>query len=101
MRDRTTTAESETYLRTEAIAAHDGRNLVELTALQRRVADALRRPAGRLVFTAKSAHIYDTEPHYMGDVVGACIPAVAAAVGLAAPVGSVSGVRCGRPRLNA
>ena len=43
-------------------------NLVELAALQRRVADALRRPVGRLVFTVKSAHIYDTELQYMSEV---------------------------------
>jgi len=46
-------------------------NLVELAALQHRVAEALRRPAGRLVFTVKSAHIYDTELPYMSGVLAA------------------------------
>lgn len=36
-------------------------NLVELAAVQRRVATALAVPLGRLVMTVKSAHIYDTE----------------------------------------
>jgi thymidylate synthase len=36
-------------------------NLVELAAVQRRVAAALDAPVGRLVMTIKSAHIYETE----------------------------------------
>lgn len=36
-------------------------NLVELAAVQRRVAAAMEAPVGRLVMTIKSAHIYDTE----------------------------------------
>lgn len=36
-------------------------NLVELAAVQRRVASALAVPVGRLLMTVKSAHIYDTE----------------------------------------
>ena len=46
-------------------------NLVELAALQHRVAAALDRPVGRLVFTVKSAHIYDTEASYMSEVLAA------------------------------
>jgi thymidylate synthase len=40
-------------------------NLVELAALQHRVADALGRPAGRLLLIVKSAHVYETEQAYM------------------------------------
>ena len=40
-------------------------NLVELAALQQRVADALGRPAGRLLLIVKSAHVYETEQAYM------------------------------------
>ena len=43
-------------------------NLVELAVLQRHVAAELGRPAGRLLMTVKSAHIYDTERGYMRDV---------------------------------
>jgi thymidylate synthase len=43
-------------------------NLVELAALQHRVAEALDRRVGRLVMTVKSAHVYDTESQYMNDV---------------------------------
>lgn len=46
-------------------------NLVELAVVQGRVATALERPAGRLVMTIKSAHIYATELEYMGAVVAA------------------------------
>jgi thymidylate synthase len=46
-------------------------NLVELAALQHRVADALGRPVGRLVMTIKSAHVYDTESRYMSEVLAA------------------------------
>jgi thymidylate synthase len=46
-------------------------NLVELAALQRRVAEALDRPVGRLVMTVKSAHVYDTESRYMDEVLAA------------------------------
>jgi thymidylate synthase len=46
-------------------------NLVELAALQRRVADALDRPVGRLLMTVKSAHVYDTESQYMDEVLAA------------------------------
>ncbi|MES2171607.1 MAG: thymidylate synthase [Actinomycetota bacterium] len=43
-------------------------NLVELADLQRRVADGLGMPVGRLVFIVKSAHVYDTELSYMNSV---------------------------------
>ena len=45
-------------------------NLVELAALQHHVAAELGRPAGRLLMTVKSAHIYATERGYMRDVLG-------------------------------
>ena len=44
-------------------------NLVELAAVQRRVASALDVPVGRLVMVVKSAHIYDTEHDEMEAVV--------------------------------
>jgi hypothetical protein len=40
-------------------------NLVELAWLQHHVAGALGRPAGRLLMTAKSAHVYQTEFGYV------------------------------------
>jgi thymidylate synthase len=40
-------------------------NLVELAWLQHHVADALGRPAGRLLMTVKSAHVYQTEFGYV------------------------------------
>jgi thymidylate synthase len=43
-------------------------NLVELAALQRRVADELGCPAGRLVMVVKSAHVYATEFGYLRGV---------------------------------
>lgn len=43
-------------------------NLVELAAIQRRVASAPNVPVGRLVMTVKSAHIYSTELDYMASV---------------------------------
>jgi thymidylate synthase len=46
-------------------------NLVELAAVQRRVAAALGAPVGRLVMTVKSAHIYDTERDEMAALVAA------------------------------
>lgn len=46
-------------------------NLVELAAVQARVAAALERPVGRLVMAIKSAHIYETEREYMTGVVAA------------------------------
>ncbi len=48
-------------------------NLVELAALQRHVAAELGRPAGRLLMTVKSAHIYDTEHGYMRDVLAGAV----------------------------
>ncbi|CAN5330468.1 hypothetical protein BH11ACT2_BH11ACT2_18730 [soil metagenome] len=45
-------------------------NLVELADVQERVASALSRGMGRLVFVVKSAHIYDTELDYMRGVLG-------------------------------
>jgi thymidylate synthase len=42
-------------------------NLVELAALQQKVAQALNKPVGRLVFTIKSAHVYDTEQNWLKD----------------------------------
>jgi len=44
-------------------------NLVELALLQARVADALAWPAGMLTIHVKSAHIYEPEYAYMGDLV--------------------------------
>jgi thymidylate synthase len=44
-------------------------NLVELAAVQRRVAEALEAPVGRLVMTVKSAHIYATERAAMEEMV--------------------------------
>jgi thymidylate synthase len=43
-------------------------NLVELASLQRRVADALVVPVGRLMVIVKSAHVYETEVGYIKDV---------------------------------
>jgi thymidylate synthase len=43
-------------------------NLVELAFLQRRVADALGRPTGRLLMVVKSAHVYETEFGYVRGV---------------------------------
>ena len=40
-------------------------NLVQLAELQATVASTLDRPAGRLTFIVKSAHIYDTESAFM------------------------------------
>jgi thymidylate synthase len=45
-------------------------NLVELAALQHRVAEALGRPVGRLMMIIKSAHVYATESQYMDEVLG-------------------------------
>jgi thymidylate synthase len=51
-------------------------NLVELASLQRHVADALGRPAGRLLLIVKSAHVYETELAYIRRVLaGASRPA--------------------------
>ena len=46
-------------------------NLVELAWLQRHVASALGRPAGRLLMIVKSAHVYQTEFGYMRGVLDA------------------------------
>ena len=43
-------------------------NLAELAWLQRHVASQLGRPAGRLLMTVKSAHVYQTEFGYVRDV---------------------------------
>jgi thymidylate synthase len=43
-------------------------NLVQLAELQRHVATRLGRPAGRLTFVVKSAHVYDTEAAWMRSV---------------------------------
>jgi thymidylate synthase len=40
-------------------------NLVELASMQRYVAGQLGVPAGRLVMTVKSAHVYQTEEAYV------------------------------------
>ena len=40
-------------------------NLVELAALQQRVAAAVGRPAARLVMIVKSAHVYETDLEYV------------------------------------
>ena len=45
-------------------------NLVELAGLQRHVAAALGRAAGRLLMVVKSAHVYETERAYVLDVLG-------------------------------
>jgi thymidylate synthase len=47
-------------------------NLVELAAVQHRVAAALAAPVGRLILTVKSAHIYDTERDEMAAILSAC-----------------------------
>lgn len=46
-------------------------NLVELAAVQQRVASALETPVGRLLMIVKSAHIYETERAYMDAVLAA------------------------------
>ncbi|HKB48268.1 MAG TPA: thymidylate synthase, partial [Ktedonobacterales bacterium] len=46
-------------------------NLVELAAVQRRVASALEAPVGRLVMIVKSAHVYDTERDEMAAILAA------------------------------
>lgn len=46
-------------------------NLVELAAVQRRVASALEVPVGRLVMIVKSAHVYDTERDEMAAILAA------------------------------
>jgi thymidylate synthase len=46
-------------------------NLVELAAVQRRVAAALGAPVGHLVLTVKSAHLYATERDAMAALVAA------------------------------
>jgi thymidylate synthase len=52
-------------------------NLVELALLQRRVADELAVPVGRLLMTVKSAHVYETELEYVtGVLAGTCRPGV-------------------------
>ena len=43
-------------------------NLVELASLQHFVAGELGRPAGRLLMTVKSAHVYETERAYVREV---------------------------------
>jgi thymidylate synthase len=43
-------------------------NLVQLAELQHHVAARLGRPAGRLTFVVKSAHVYDTESEWMRSV---------------------------------
>jgi thymidylate synthase len=43
-------------------------NLVELARLQHHVADALGRPAGRLLVMVKSAHVYQAEFEYVHGV---------------------------------
>jgi thymidylate synthase len=45
-------------------------NLVELAALQQRVASALTVPLGRLLMIVKSAHVYETEVAYMRNILG-------------------------------
>ena len=49
-------------------------NLVELAAIQWRVAAALGVPVGRLMLTVKSAHIYATERDAMAALVTAQRP---------------------------
>jgi thymidylate synthase len=46
-------------------------NLVELAALQARVAGGLQCPAGRLIMVVKSAHVYETEFSYVRGVLAA------------------------------
>jgi thymidylate synthase len=46
-------------------------NLVELAAVQERVAAGLGRPVGRLVMVVKSAHVYATEFEYVQGVLAA------------------------------
>ena len=49
-------------------------NLVELALLQRRVADALGEPVGRLLMIVKSAHVYETELEYIKRVLAGTPP---------------------------
>ena len=49
-------------------------NLVELASLQRHVADALGVPVGRLLMIIKSAHVYETELHYIERVLAGDAP---------------------------
>jgi thymidylate synthase len=49
-------------------------NLVELAWLQRHVASALGRPAGRLLMIVKSAHVYQTEFGYVRGVLSSRVP---------------------------
>ncbi len=51
-------------------------NLVELAALQHRVADALEAPVGRLLMIVKSAHVYETELEYVKRVLAETPPSV-------------------------
>ena len=46
-------------------------NLVELAALQQRVAAELGCPVGRLIMVVKSAHVYATEFEYVQGVLAA------------------------------
>jgi thymidylate synthase len=49
-------------------------NLVELASLQRRVAEALGLPVGRLLMIVKSAHVYETELDYIKRVLAKTRP---------------------------
>ena len=49
-------------------------NLVELAALQRRVAEAISRPAGRLTIHCKTAHIYEPEWAYLQQLLAGPVP---------------------------
>jgi thymidylate synthase len=49
-------------------------NLVELARLQHCVADALGRPAGRLLMVVKSAHVYQSEFEYVRGVLAEVDP---------------------------
>jgi len=60
-----------TYCHSIDFGAKGYGNLIELAALQHRVAGALGRPAGRLVMVVKSAHVYDSELEYVEQVLAA------------------------------
>jgi thymidylate synthase len=49
-------------------------NLVELAAVQRRVAKELGLPVGRLVMVVKSAHVYEADLGYVRGVLAAPDP---------------------------
>jgi len=59
------TVELVAYAHSIDFGAKGHANLVELAALQQRVADALGRSPGRLLLIVKSAHVYEAELEYV------------------------------------